>query len=146
MRRKVLTVILTTLLVLAQALPISAQAITTESSVDTEVSWTKPQSWEVTIPELAMDPTYATGTGIIQVRADLIDGNALTVTASPTVTMQQAGYPDVIADVTLSKTTWTGQEAAVTPVNSTVTVDARTHVHAGTYRGTLTYTVALVEE
>lgn len=146
MKKKITSLLIITVLSLSQAFPVlaSENVIDTETEFATEIEWDKPATWEVTIPELSMDALNATGTGTVSVIADLLGNSFLKVTASPTVTMTQEGKPEVIADVTMTKTKWSAQEAAVTPVTSTVTMVARTPLSAGVYTGTLSYTVDLI--
>lgn len=150
MKKKILTLALVTLMTLAQALPVSASAVVIEdeSTYQTELEWSKPSTWEVVIPELTTEylNSVPVATGDVLVTADLLGGYALKVTTNPVVTMTQAGKSDVLADVTMSKKIWSFDEAAETPVPSTVTMTARGKISSGEYKGTLTYTVELIND
>lgn len=141
MKKKIFTILLVTCLTLLYAMPVGAQSLTSDGDITAQVDATSASTWEITIPNFTINTATRAGTGTVSVVANLGSDSTLTATPASTVTLTQSGKPDVIVDVTQTKTTWTAGEVSATPTTATVNLLARTAFEAGTYNGGLVFQV-----
>ena len=142
MRKKTLTLFIV-LCLLLQSMTVFAESTSGEGNVSSQISSSKASTWSVSVPDMTLDSATGVGTGLLNVTADLGNDKKLVVTPSSTIVMKQTGKPDITADVAMSKTSWKLEDVITGPVNQTITVTSRTPLTAGTYTGSVTYTVSL---
>ena len=143
-KNKLLTGALVTALALGITSPVLAEetVVKTESSTTT-VSYSADSTYTVTIPKtITLNPTTKTGTYEVETAGDIAGTYVVTVTPDATFTMKQAGKADVTATVTQSVTEWT---VSTLGQSTTGTIEAL-DLSAGSWSGTLNFTIQLISK
>ena len=145
MKKKSITLALILALTLTQSLAVFASSTSTEGNVNSQVTSTKAPTWSVSVPDITLDAATGVGTGDVSITADLGSEDTLQVNPAATITMKQTGKADIVAEVSMAKQTWSMTELLGGPVTQPVSITSTTPLTAGTYTGSLVYTVSLGE-
>lgn len=118
--------------------------VTTNGSPTAEVSLDVPSTFSVLIPKtITITGNPGTGSYTVGVKGDIGSNKKVVVTPASTVTMSQLNKTDITATVTQTKTEWTYNEINTSTYAETTGTLTTPSASAGTWKGTMTFTVSL---